>query len=130
MNVIEMLSSLPAMTEEERKKCQRVADVFNPIVEQEGNCVADAGRFGFVYLELCREDCPNNFAFDWNHLYFTAEDLFDELINDVVNWKIHQMARDTPLVKLELDELYEVFNVNENEEFINLRTELFEKCFS
>ena len=39
------------ITEEERAKCQKVADAFAELYEMENIVVLDAGRYGFVMLK-------------------------------------------------------------------------------
>ena len=39
------------ITEEERAKCQKVADAFAELYEMENIVVLDAGRYGFVELK-------------------------------------------------------------------------------
>lgn len=39
------------ITDEERVKCQKVADIFNELGGIENMLVLDAGRYGFVLLQ-------------------------------------------------------------------------------
>ncbi len=43
------------ITEEQREKCQKVADAFAELYEIADVMVADAGRFGFVRLQWFSE---------------------------------------------------------------------------
>ena len=45
------MEKLVYITEEERAKCQRVADAFAELYEMENIVVLDAGRYGFVELK-------------------------------------------------------------------------------
>ena len=43
------------ITNDERKKCQRVADAFKELYELENIVVLDTGRYGFVKLQCYRQ---------------------------------------------------------------------------
>lgn len=52
------------ITEEERKKCQKVADAFAELYEIENIVVLDVGRYGFVKLQYYSKErgFENDFA--------------------------------------------------------------------
>ena len=45
------MEKLVYITEEERAKCQKVADAFAELYKMENIVVLDAGRYGFVELK-------------------------------------------------------------------------------
>ena len=47
------------ITEEERAKCQKVADAFAELYEMENIMVLDAGRYGFVELKYYKPPAPH-----------------------------------------------------------------------
>ena len=50
------MERLTYITDEEKKKCRKVADAFAELYELTDVMVVDAGRFGFVRLQWFNED--------------------------------------------------------------------------
>ena len=81
------------ITEEERAKCQKVADAFAELYEMENIVVLDVGRFGFVELKYYKP--PHGFEED---VTFTdSKALFEELWQEWRNTKLYLLAKGTPL---------------------------------
>ena len=91
------------ITEEERAKCQRVADAFAELYEMENIVVLDAGRYGFVEPKYYN---PLH-GFEEDETFTDSKELFEALWQEWFNTKLYLMAREMPLD----DILYEkVFN--------------------
>ena len=83
------------ITEEERAKCQKVADAFAELYEMENVLVVDAGRYGFVELKYYKP--PHGFE---DTITFTdSVALFEELWKEWLNTKLYLMAKGTPLLE-------------------------------
>ncbi len=91
------------ITEEERAKCQKVADAFAEVYEMENIIVLDAGRYGFVELKYYK--LPHGFEEDAT--FTDSRELFDALWQEWFNTTLYLTAKE---MKLD-DILYEeVFN--------------------
>ena len=83
------------ITEEERVKCQKVADAFAELYEIENIVVLDAGRYGFVELKYYKP--PHGFE---DAITFTdSVALFEELWEEWLNTKLYLMAKGTTLLE-------------------------------
>lgn len=83
------------ITEEERAKCQKVADAFAELYEMADIAVVDAGRYGFVMLKYYKP--PHGFE---DEITFTdSVELFEGLWEKWLNTKLYLLARGTPLLE-------------------------------
>jgi len=83
------------ITEEERAKCQKVADAFAELYEMADIAVVDAGRYGFVMLKYYKP--PHGFE---DEITFTdSVELFEGLWEEWLNTKLYLLARGTPLLE-------------------------------
>lgn len=85
------------ITEEERAKCQKVADAFVEQYEMADIVVVDAGRYGFVMLKYYMP--PNGFEEDAT--FTDSRALFEELWQEWFYMKLYLMAKGTPLMEQE-----------------------------
>ena len=83
------------ITEEERAKCQKVADAFAELYEMENIMVFDAGRYGFVELKYYKP--PH--GFEDAITYTNSVALFEDLWEEWLNTKLYLMAKGTPLME-------------------------------
>ena len=90
-------------TEEERAKCQKVADAFAELYEMEKIVVLDAGRYGFVELKYYKP--PHGFEEDAT--FTDGRALFDALWQEWFDTTLYLTAK-----KMQLDNIIyeEVFN--------------------
>lgn len=91
------------ITEEEREKCQKVADAFAELYEMADIVVVDVGRYGFVMLIYYTP--PHGFEEDAT--FTDSRALFDALWQEWFNTTLYLTAK-----KMQLDNIiYEkVFN--------------------
>ena len=83
------------ITEEEREKCQKVADAFAELYEMENIVVLDVGRYGFVKLQYYKP--PQGFE---DAITFTdSVALFEDLWEEWLNTELYLMAKGTPLLE-------------------------------
>ncbi len=83
------------ITEEERAKCQKVADAFAELYEMENIMVLDAGRYGFVELKYYKPP----FGFEDAITFTDSVALFEGLWEEWLNTKLYLMAKGTPLME-------------------------------
>ena len=91
------------ITEEEREKCQKVADAFAELYEMADIVVVDVGRYGFVMLIYYTP--PHGFEEDAT--FTDSRALFDALWQEWFNTTLYLTAK-----KMQLDNIIyeEVFN--------------------
>ena len=71
------------ITEEERTKCQKVADAFAELYEMENIVVLDVGRYGFVMLKYY--NLPHGFE---DAITFTdSVELFEDFVGRMAEYK-------------------------------------------
>ena len=76
------------ITEEESRKCRKVAEVFTEVYENDGTAVLDAGRYGFVKLQYYN---IHN-GFDCVTTYTDSKKLFNSLWDDWLFIHIFHLA--------------------------------------
>ena len=82
------------ITEEERAKCQKVADAFAELYEMTDIVVVDVGRYGFVMLKYYMP--PHGFEEDAT--FTDSRILFEALWQEWIDMKLYLMAKGTPLI--------------------------------
>lgn len=83
------------ITEEERVKCQKVADAFAKLYEMADIVVVDVGRYGFVMLKYYMP--PHGFEDD--ETFTDSRALFNGLWQEWLDMKLYSMAKGTPLLE-------------------------------
>ena len=83
------------ITEEEREKCQKVADAFTELYDMADIVVVDVGRYGFVMLKYYKP--PHGFEED--ETYTNSSALFEGLWQEWLDMKLYFMARGTSMME-------------------------------
>ena len=102
------------ITEEERAKCQNVADAFAELYEMENIKVLDAGRYGFV--ELKHYKLPH--GFEDAITYTDSVALFEGLWEEWLNTKLYLLAKGTPLLEKGYKGVFESLSEEKQSELI------------
>ncbi|MEZ3463225.1 MAG: hypothetical protein K1W23_13990 [Lachnospiraceae bacterium] len=107
------------ITDEERKKCRKVADAFAELENEDIDIVvADAGRYGFVRLLYYDEA----YGFDKAVCYTESTELFDALWKDWLNGQLFQIALENrPLMDLEYEDIFRSLPKPKQEELMSKR---------
>ena len=100
------------ITQEQREKCQKVADAFAELYELADVMVADAGRFGFVRLQWFSE----GEGFDSAAVYSDSAELFEELWRIWYEHEVLTPVLGTPLSELDYDEIFKALPKDRQEE--------------
>ena len=102
------------ITEEERAKCQRVADAFAELYDMADIVVADVGRYGFVVLKYYIP--PHGFE---DAITFTdSVALFEGLWEEWLNTKLYLLAKGTPLLEKGYKGIFESLSKEKQSELI------------
>lgn len=90
------------ITEEERAKCQKVADAFAELYEMAEIVVFDAGRYGFVMLKYY---APSS-GFAEDETFTDGKALFDALWEEWFETKLCLMAKEMKLNDIIYEEVF------------------------
>ncbi len=90
------------ITEEERAKCQRVADAFAELYEMWDVAVLDAGRYGFVMLKYYKP--PHGFEED--ETFTDSKALFDALWQEWFQATLYLTAKEMKLGDIFYEEVF------------------------
>ena len=108
------MEKLVYITEEERAKCQKVADAFAELYEMENIMVLDAGRYGFVELKYYKP--PH--GFEDAITYTDSVALFEGLWEEWLNTKLYLLAKGTPLLENGYKGVFESLSEEKRSELI------------
>lgn len=112
------------ISEEERKKCRRVAEVFAELDEEKVS-VVEIGRFGF--LRLLYYQYP--YGFDDAISYCDSKELFEDLWYDWLYEHLQKIADENPaLLELDYEEMLTELPKEKQKEFEDKRKEFAEKA--
>lgn len=90
------------ISEEERKKCQKVADAYAELYEIENILVMDAGRYGYVKLQYYRP--PGGFE---DVITFTdSREMFENLWQEWFDTQLFLLAKGTPMAEMGYEEVF------------------------
>ena len=111
------------ITDEERIKCQKVADAFAGISDFEDLIVVNAGRFGFVKLQYFK--LP--YGFDTVTTYFDSQSLFDDLWEEWLDTQLFDAVIGTPLEEMDYEEILKCLPKERQKELADKRIYFAEK---
>lgn len=104
-------------TRKECDKCQKVVEAFHELYEMYGDmCVLDTGRFGFVVLRWY-----SNTSFDGNTVYTDSRELFDDLWEMWLDYKLLDSVLGTGREEIDYEQLYTELPVETKDEYDSKR---------
>ena len=106
------------ITEEERAKCQKVAEAFTELYELADIVVLDVGRYGFVMLKYYMP--PHGFEEDAT--FTDSKALFEGLWQEWLNMKLYFMAKGTSLMETGYKGIFESLSKEKQSELIGWKT--------
>lgn len=90
------------ITDEERKKCRKVADAFAELYEITDVVVMDVGKYGFVKLQYYK--LPR--GFDTVTTFRDSKSLFDDLWEEWLYDQLLTYALDTPIANFDYEDIF------------------------
>lgn len=112
------------ITDEEQKKCRKVADAFADL-EDEDIIVVDMGRYGFIKLEYYTPP----YGFEDFKTFTESQTLFEDLWYEWLYAQIDSFAKDTPLSKLDdVDDIFKCMPEKTQRELLEKRKYFAEKA--
>lgn len=112
------------ITDEDRKKCQGVADAFKELYELTDIVVVDTGKYGFVKLRYCDQFS----GFDCMGTYTDCQSMFDSLWDDWLCNQLLSLVQGTPIEELEYEEIFRHLSEEKQNELMSMRIYFQEKC--
>ena len=106
------------ITEEEREKCQKVADAFAELYDMADIAVVDVGRYGFVMLKYYMP--PHGFEEDAT--FTDSKALFEGLWQEWLDMKLYFMAKGTSLMEIGYKGVFESLSKEKQLELIGRKT--------
>ena len=106
------------ITEEEREKCQKVADAFAELYDMADIAVVDVGRYGFVMLKYYMP--PHGFEEDAT--FTDSKALFEGLWQEWLDMKLYFMAKGTSLMETGYKGIFESLSKEKQSELIGRKT--------
>ena len=106
------------ITEEERTKCQKVADAFAELYEMADIVVVDVGRYGFVMLKYYTP--PHGFEEDAT--FTDGKALFEALWQEWLDMKLYLIAKGIPLLEKGYKGVFESLTKEKQSELIGRKT--------
>ena len=112
------------ITEEERAKCQKVADAFAELYEMTDVVVVDVGRYGFVMLKYYTP--PHGFEEDTT--FTDSRALFEGLWQEWLDMKLYLIAKDTPLLEKGYKSVFEGLSAEKQSALIGRKADFVLKA--
>ena len=117
------MEEISYITDEEREKCQRVADAFAELYDLTDTIVVGAGKYGFVKLQYYQE--PR--GFEVMLTYTDSKRLFDDLWQDWFEEQVMLEVEGTPLEELEYEEIFARLSIEKQTEIMSKKSYFEEK---
>lgn len=105
------------ITDEEHIKCQKVADAFKKMCENENILVLDAGRYGFVMLQYYNR-CQ---GFDDVCTFTDSRDMFERLWREWFDAQMLMMVKGTPMQELDYEDIFKCQPEEKQKEIMAMR---------
>ena len=112
------------ITDEERRRCQKVADAFVELFENEDLIVLNAGRYGFVKLQYFKYPA----GFETTDIFYDSRSLFDTLWEDWLNTQLLNIASGTPMEKMDYADILKSLPEEKQKDLLDRRLRFAEKA--
>lgn len=105
------------ITDEEIINCQKVADTFSELFDNEGLIILNAGKYGFVKLQYFKFP----FGFDTMDSYYNSKSLFDDLWDEWLHTQLINLSSDTPMADMDYDDILKCLPEEKRKELLDKR---------
>lgn len=106
------------ITDEERRRCQSVADAFEELYELTDIAVVDTGKYGFVKLQYYKWPL----GFDSVITYTDSKTMFDDLWNEWWCYQLLTPVLGTALAELEFEDIFKCLSEEKQRKLMEKRT--------
>lgn len=111
------------ITDDETINCQKVADAFSGVFDNEDIVICNAGKYGFVKLQYFKYP----FGFDTIDSYYDCKSLFNDLWNEWLHTQLINLTADTPMADMEYDDILKCLSKEKRKEFLDKKFHFAEK---
>ena len=112
------------ITEEERTKCQKVADAFAELYEMADIVVVDVGRYGFVMLKYYTP--PHGFEED--ETFTDSKALFEALWQEWIHTTLYLIAKEMQLEDILYEEIFNLLSKEKQSAIIGRKSDFAQKA--
>lgn len=112
------------ITAEESVSCQKVAEAFKELYENDDIVVLDAGKYGFVELQYY--EFPMGFSEVVT--YTDSRSLFDDLWEEWLATQLLDWASGTPVADMDNEDIFKCLPQEKQREFMDRRLSFAEKA--
>ena len=112
------------ITEEERAKCQKVADAFAELYEMADILVVDVGRYGFVMLKYYTP--PHGFEED--ETFTDSKALFEALWQEWIHTTLYLIAKEMQLEDILYEEIFNLLSKEKQSTIIGRKSDFAQKA--
>lgn len=105
------------ITDEEKVNCQKTAEAFSEMYEEESLIVVSAGKYGFVKLQYYEPP----FGFSTVTTYTDSRSLFDDLWEEWLETQLLKWACGTPMADLDNEDIFRCLPKEKQKEFLDKR---------
>lgn len=112
------------ITEEESRKCRKVAEAFTELYESDGTAVLDAGKYGFVKLQYYN---INN-GFDCVTTYTDSSELFNSLWEDWLYINLLEQIETPEMENMGYNEIIRKLPQEKQAELLERKEYFLKKC--
>lgn len=107
------------ITEEEKGKCQKVADAFAELYEIENIVVMDVGRYGYVKLQYYKP--PQ--GFDDVITFTDSRSMFEDLWEEWFYTQLLMLAKGTPMAEMGYEDIFKCLPKEKQKELLDKKAE-------
>ena len=112
------------ITEEEREKCQKVAEAFAELYEMVDIVVLDVGRYGFVMLKYYTP--PHGFEED--ETFTDSKALFEALWQEWIHTTLYLIAKEMQLEDILYEEIFNLLSKEKQSAIIGRKSDFAQKA--
>ncbi|MDE6619455.1 MAG: hypothetical protein K2K74_02995 [Lachnospiraceae bacterium] len=112
------------ITEEESKKCQKVADAYAEELEKDDIMLLNVGRYGFVMLQYCRQPM----GIDAAMTFTDSREMFHFLWEEWFIGQLIRIAEELHMENMDDDAIFDCLSREKQEELLRKRLYFAEKA--
>lgn len=113
------------ITKEESKKCERIVDIFDELLDKTDTTVINTGKYGFVLLKCFDYDGFYNIT-----TYRKSEFLFEDLWEEWLEEKLISLCINTPLINLTYKDMFAGQSIKIQNEILNTKKSFLSSIYT
>lgn len=113
------------IAKEESKKCERIVDIFDELLDKTDTTVINTGKYGFVLLKCFDYDGFYNIT-----TYRKSEFLFEDLWEEWLEEKLISLCINTPLINLTYKDMFAGQSIKIQNEILNTKKSFLSSIYT